>query len=90
MSEEDPNVSSAPGLRYLQRSRNPIVASRFHVRECVEHRGLVIEIGRDPPAGVVIAERIQADMCFARKWVSTTSGVSGRLGASARFIPLRQ
>jgi hypothetical protein len=42
-----------------------IGASRFHVRERVEHHGFLVEIGRHPPAGVVIAERIQADICLA-------------------------
>lgn len=65
IGEEGPHVGASPGLGYLQCSRNSIGARRLHVRERIEHRGFLVEVCRDPPAGVVIAERIQADMCLA-------------------------
>ncbi|AGP64288.1 hypothetical protein OEM_27530 [Mycobacterium intracellulare subsp. yongonense 05-1390] len=44
----------------------------------MSHRGFLIEIGRDLPAGVVIAEWVQADMCFASQVGINDLRVSGR------------
>ena len=37
-------------------------ASGFHVCEDVEHRRFFVEVRRDPPARVVVAQRIQTDV----------------------------
>jgi hypothetical protein len=65
LCEEDPNVRTSARLRHLQRSRNSVSPRRFHICQCVDHRGLFVEISRDPPTCVIVAKRIEADMNLA-------------------------
>ena len=74
LREEDPDVRTSARLRHLQRSRNLVGPCGFHIGQCVEHRGLFVEIGRDPPTCVIVAKRIQADMNLAAQVLSDDVG----------------
>ena len=74
LREEDPDVRTPPRLRHLQRSRNLVGPCGFHIGQCVEHRGLFVEVCRDPPTCVIVAKRIQADMNLAAQVLSDDVG----------------
>jgi hypothetical protein len=63
--EEDPYVGAPTGLGYFERGRNVPGAGGFQVRQCIQHGGVFVEVGSDPPAGVVVGQRVQADVVFA-------------------------
>lgn len=49
------------GLGDLQRSGDACSSGGLDVRQGVEHRGLAVEVGSQPPAGVVREHRVQAN-----------------------------
>ncbi len=71
-------MCAATRLRYFRGRRNPLGARGFEVGQSVEHRRVLIEVCSQPPAGVVIAERIEADMAIAAQVLAITSRVSAR------------
>ena len=74
LGEEDPHVCTPPRLRHLQPSWNLVSPCGFHIGQCVEHCGLFVEVGRDPPTCVIVAKRIEADMNLAAQVLSDDVG----------------
>jgi hypothetical protein len=65
LRKKDPDMSAPSGLRHLQRRWNSVGTCGFHIGERVEHRGILVEVGGNPPAAVVIGQRIHADVLIA-------------------------
>jgi hypothetical protein len=78
-------MGTASRLRHLQSRRNILGASSFQIGECVEHRGILVEVRRHPPARVIVTERIQPDMLVAAQVLS--DHVMSDVGSHAR-LPL--
>jgi hypothetical protein len=74
LRKEDPHMRSPPRLRHLQRRRDSMGSCGFHIGERIEHRGLLVEVSRDPPTCVIVTERIKTDMNLAAQVLADDIG----------------